>query len=318
MANDARAALSPEAKSLLTPDDAPANVAFPVAYEGKDVTRVNLVLEGGSTRALFTAGVTDVFLERGLLCEHVIGVSAGALVGYNYVAGLTGRSAYLNLKYCTDWRYLSLKSFARTGNAFGREMSFELIPDHLDPFPYEAYDRSPMTLTAVSSDLETGEAYYPTVADARADAPYLMATSAQPLISQIVERDGRLLLDGGTCDSVPIIYSKLTGARKHIVVCTQHESYRKHPNKLMPILRQRYAAYPYYVERLQMRHYEYNRTCRALRRMHDAGEIFLIAPQKPVEVASMEQDQRKLLDLYEQGVREACRSWDALQAYLAD
>lgn len=295
----------------------PSGVTFPIAYEGHATTPANLVLEGGAMRGLFTAGVVDTFADRGLFCDTVIGVSAGSLMGYNYVAGQTGRGAYINLKFCTDWRYLSLRSFARTGNAFGRELSFDAIPNYIEPFPYEAFDNSPMRLVAVSSDLDLGEADYHLMADARADIPYLIASSSMPLVSTIVEADGKKLLDGGTCDSIPITYSQLTGTKKHIVVCTQDASYRKGPNKLMPLLRQRYAEFPYYLERLELRHVEYNRTRRALERMHDAGEIFLIRPDRPVEVSNLEQNQAKLLDLYEQGVEAAARSWEALERYLS-
>ena len=225
-------------------------------------------------RGQFTAGVLDFFMDQKLFCERVIGVSAGALCGYNYVAGEDGRTCYLNTKYCDDWRYLSMKSFVRTGNACGREFAFDEIPNRLEP------------------------------------------SSSMPLVSQIVDVDGKLLLDGGTCDSVPIMYSMLTGARKHIVVLTQATDYVKGPNKLMAILRQRYGLYPHYLERLQHRHYEYNRTYRALPRLHDAGKLFLIRPPEPVTVGSMERDADKLFALYEQGYAETARRWPALQAYL--
>lgn len=304
-------------KEEIEADYQPAKVDFPVAWRGHEVTRANLVLEGGAMRGLFTAGVLDCFMDRGLFCERVIGVSAGALMGYNYVAGQAGRGCYVNLKYCTDWRYLSLKSFVRTGNAFGREMSFDVIPNVLDPFPYEAFDASPMELIAVSSDLVTGEADYHRIRDARADVPYLIASSSMPLVSEIVEVGGRKLLDGGTCDSIPIVYSMATGASKHIVVCTQDAGYVKGPNKLMPVLDRRFADYPLFVDRLANRHFEYNRASRGVDRLHEEGRAFVIRPDKPVEVASMEKDQGKLLALYEEGVAVATRVWDDLMAYLA-
>ena len=40
-----------------------------------------LLLEGGSLRGLFTAGVLDVFLEKNMNFEYVIGVSAGSMTG---------------------------------------------------------------------------------------------------------------------------------------------------------------------------------------------------------------------------------------------
>ncbi len=289
----------------------------PCAWEGAPVTHANLVLEGGAMRGQFTAGVLDFFMDQKLFCERVIGVSAGALCGGNYVAGAAGRSSFINVKYCTDNRYLSMQSFVRTGNAYGRDFAFHEIPDVLDPFDKHAFNTSPMTLEVVSTNLETGEADYHEMRDYDADLNYLIASSSMPLVSKTIEADGKLLLDGGTADSVPLMHSLLTGAKKHIVVLTQASDYVKKPNKLMALLRQRYADYPYYLDRLAYRHYEYNRLYRWIAREEAAGRVFVIRPQKPVTVASMEHNADKLLDLYEQGLACAAEAWPALQKYLA-
>lgn len=291
----------------------------PPAWQGSEISPVNLVLEGGAMRGQFTAGVLDFFMDQKLFCENVFGTSAGALTGYYYVAGARGRTCLQNVVFCDDWRYMSLKSYVRTGNAFGREFAFYDIPDRIIPFDYSTFDQSPMTLTAVSANLETGEADYHLIRDAKKDLPYLIASSSMPLISQIVEADGKLLLDGGACDSVPIVYSWLRDGldRKNIVVLTQDATYVKQPNKLMPLVSTRYHDYPYYVERLANRHIDYNRTYRAIDRWHDEGRLFRIRPPKPVEVGSMEKDPEKLLALYEEGYQTAANAWPQLQAYLA-
>ena len=286
------------------------------AWEGCPVAPANLVLEGGAMRGLFTAGVLDFFQDRKLFCERVIGVSAGALCGYNYVAGDSERTAVVNLSFCDDWRYLSLRSFAVTGNAYGREFCFDEVPNRLIPADYDAFDRSPMRLVAVSSDLDAGRADYHEFSDAVGDLPYLIASSSMPVVSRIVEVDGKRLLDGGTCDSVPIVYSLLTGARKHIVVLTRQQGYAKEPNRLMALMERLYADCPRYLERAKHRHVDYNHTYDLLERLHEEGRVFVIRPQRPVEVKQMETDQAKLMDLYEQGAAEAARQWPALQAYL--
>lgn len=51
-----------------------------------------LVLEGGSMRCLFTAGVLDVFLEKNMNFEYVIGVSAGSMTGMSYISRQPGRN----------------------------------------------------------------------------------------------------------------------------------------------------------------------------------------------------------------------------------
>jgi predicted patatin/cPLA2 family phospholipase len=276
----------------------------------------NLVLEGGAMRGQFTAGVLDCLMDNGIMPKCAIGVSAGALNGFNYVAGSRGRTCYLNTKYCSDWRYLSMRSFAATGNAFNVEFVFDEIPRKLDPFDFDSYRNSPLSLITVASDLVLGEADYKLLKDPDTQIDYLRASAAMPLVSQIVEVDGKKLLDGGICDSVPIDYSKMTGASKHIVVLTQDASYVKGPNKAMPVVRRAYADFPYFVDRLEMRHFEYNRTYRKLLPMQDSGEIFVLRPPKPITIASMEHDKKKLYELWLVGYKETQKNLKALTEYL--
>lgn len=290
------------------------------AYAGAEPIDANLVLEGGAMRGQFTAGVLDFLMDRGIWCKDVFGTSAGALNGYNYVAGEIGRTCYLNTKYCADPRYLSMRNFVLTGSAIRRDFMFEAIPTELEPFDFAAFRNSPMRLTTVASDLETGEADYHTMLDAQSERElsYLQASASMPLVSKIIEVDGKKLLDGGPCDSVPLLHAMASKpGRKNIVVLTQDASYTKSPNKTMPLVRRVYADYPYFVERMEHRHYEYNRTYRLIARMHGAGEIFAIQPPEPVAVSSMEKDPEKLFALYEQGYAQAAARYDELLAYLA-
>ena len=288
------------------------------AWTGYTPQNVNLVLEGGAMRGQFTAGVLDYFMDHGLWATNVLGTSAGALNGFNYAAGELGRVCFINTKYCNDPRYLSLKSFAHTGSVMGIDFMFDEIPNKLCPFNYHAFDTSPCTLYTVASNLETGEADYHKCLDSSECLPYLIASASMPLVSKIVDVDGKKLLDGGTCDSVPLLYSMMLGnTDKHIVVLTQDETFIKRPDKTLLLARRMYDEYPYYLDRMEHRYFEYNRTYRWVQRLHDAGKIFMIRPPEPVTISNLEHDPQTLFDLYEQGYETAARSWDDLQAYLA-
>ncbi|MDR1185466.1 MAG: patatin family protein [Coriobacteriales bacterium] len=295
---------------------APGTPGYRPVWKDAQIIDCNLVLEGGSMRGQFTAGVLDFLMDNALMPKVAIGVSAGALNGFNYVAGLRGRSCYLNTKYCNDWRYLSMRSFAQTGNAFNVEFVFDTIPNVLDPFDYDAYVHSPLTLITVSSNLELGAADYTILRDARTQLDYLRASASMPLLSTIVEIDGKKLLDGGICDSVPLEYSQTTGAAKHIVVLTQDAGYVKKQNKFMRLAHRAYADYPLFISRMESRHSEYNRVYRQVARMHDEGEIFVIRPPQPVTVSSMEHDPEKLYRLWQTGYEEARLAFPALLRYL--
>ena len=77
-----------------------------------------LVLEGGAMRGLFTAGVLDIVMEKGIEFDGAVGVSAGAAFGCNIKSRQIGRALRYNLKYCSDSRYASLSNLINGGNLF--------------------------------------------------------------------------------------------------------------------------------------------------------------------------------------------------------
>ena len=51
-----------------------------------------------------------------------------------------------------------------------------------------------------------------------------------PLVSRIVEIEGRKLLDGGIADSIPVRYFQSIGYDRNVVVLTRPKGYRKGKN----------------------------------------------------------------------------------------
>ena len=91
--------------------------------KAKNAGKVALVLEGGSFRGQFTAGVLDVLMEAGVEIPAVYGVSAGALNGVNYKSHQIGRANRINLAFCNDSRFMGAASFASTGSIVGYDLS---------------------------------------------------------------------------------------------------------------------------------------------------------------------------------------------------
>ena len=93
---------------------------------------IGLVLEGGAMRGMFTAGVTDVFMENGIEFDGAIGTSAGAVFGCNYKSKQIGRTIRYNTKYCRDSRYVGLKNLILTGDLYGKDFAYNELPNKLD------------------------------------------------------------------------------------------------------------------------------------------------------------------------------------------
>ena len=86
--------------------------------------RLGLVLEGGAMRGMYTAGVTDVFMENKIEFDGAVGVSAGAVFGCNYESRQIGRTIRYNTKYCCDPRYVGMRSFFRTGDLYNADFDY--------------------------------------------------------------------------------------------------------------------------------------------------------------------------------------------------
>lgn len=172
--------------------------------KAKNAGKVALVLEGGSFRGQFTAGVLDVLMEAGVEIPAVYGVSAGALNGVNYKSHQIGRANRINLAFCNDSRFMGAASFASTGSIVGYDFIFNDVQDRLDPFDSETFDASPIEMFAVATDMLFGTATYLPVKSAVLDLDAVRASTSLPLVTPPVEIDGHKYVDGGVADSVPI------------------------------------------------------------------------------------------------------------------
>ncbi len=280
------------------------------------MTKTGLVLEGGGLRGIYTAGVLDIFMENNLTVDGVIGVSAGAIHGVTYVANQPGRNIRYNLKYRHDKRYMSLYSLITTGDICGKDFCYRQIPDELDPFDYETFKNSPMKMYVGCSNLETGEAEYLEIKDLREEMDKLRASASLPLVSHVVEVDGKKLLDGGVSDSIPIFAFRRMGYRKNIVVLTRPRGYVKGEDKLLKLEAIKYKDYPEFVRRMYMRHRYYNKTLEKLSELEKAGEVLILRPSVDPHISRLEKNLDKIQEVYELGVSDAKERLEEIKEFI--
>lgn len=277
-----------------------------------------LVLEGGGMKGVYTSGVLDLFLDKGLEFDHIYGVSAGACNFCSYIAKQRGRAYNVNVDYLDSRHYCSVESLITTGNLFNVEMCYHTIPDYLDPFDNETYMKYEGKAYAVVTNVVTGQAEYLRIRDLKKDIVKVQASASLPLVSNIVKINKKLYLDGGLVDSIPIEKSIIDGNRKNVVVLTKEVGYRRKPidKAQLALIKLRYAKYPKMVEAIENRHIAYNECLDYLERLEKKGQIFMIRPQKPSEVRRIEHDQTRMRALYEQGYNEAKEQYEALIKYM--
>ena len=278
--------------------------------------KTGLVLEGGGMRGLFTAGVMDVMMEKGICFDGIVGVSAGASFGCNYKSHQIGRVLRYNVRFKDDPRYMGLRSLLRTGNLVAAEFSYHTLPKELDVFDFEAYDRDPAEFHVVCTDVETGEPVYHRL-DFMDDEglEWIRASASMPLVSKPVNISGRLLLDGGISDSIPLRYFQEQGFERNLVILTQPKGFYKKKTKLMPLFHLFMSRYPAIVQAMSRRHLMYNEELAYLEEQAQKGNILLIYPQDELPIGRTEQNEQKMRRIYATGRAKAEEMLDEIQAF---
>ena len=275
-----------------------------------------LVLEGGGMRGMFTAGVIDVMMEQGIEYAGAVGVSAGAVFGCNYKSRQIGRAIRYNLRFCKDPRYCSVRSLMKTGDLFGTDFCYRQIPNELDPFDVETYRKNPMEFYVVTTDVLTGQPLYHLCPNGdESDLTWFRASASMPLAANVVEADGRWMLDGGIVDSIPLKFAE-GKYHRNVVVLTQPIDYIKKKNKAMPLVRNRMKQYPKVVAAMARRHEDYNREVAYIRYRERAGKVFVLRPEAPLDLSRTEHDPAKLLKAYDHGRAVAEKRMAALKEFL--
>lgn len=263
--------------------------------------RSGLVLEGGGMRGVFTCGVLDNFMDRGIRFPYTIGVSAGACNGLSYMSGQRGRAKYSNIDLLDKYRYIGLKKLLLTGNIMDFDLLFDKFPNEIIPYDYEAYAQCKERYEMVTTSCVTGEAcYYDEKLSPERIIDIVRASSSLPFVCPIAYVDGAPMLDGGIADSIPIERARALGYDRNVVVLTRNRGYRK-PDKKGVVPPFMYRKYPALREAIANRNKLYNTQLELIERLEDEDEIVVIRPEKPIVVDRMERDVQKLLDLYNEG-----------------
>ncbi len=277
-----------------------------------------LVLEGGGMKGLFTAGVLDFLMDKKIMFSSIYGVSAGACHMTSYISGQRGRAFDISVDYLDTRWYCGVPSLLATGNLFNTDIAYGLVPNTLNPFDHEAYEKYEGSAYAVVTDVETGKPEYMRLKSCRGkNMDKLRASASLPLVANMVLVGGRKYLDGGLSDAIPIERSVMSGNDKNLVILTKEVGYVRKPIPAyeLAMLKLRYAAYPQVWRLMQDRDIRYNEQLKFLSQMEKDGKAFVIRPQEKSDTKRIDKNPEHLKNLYNEGYTEAERNYEKLVEY---
>lgn len=280
--------------------------------------KTGLVLEGGAIRTVYSSGVLDYYIEKGLTFDYNVGVSAGIAYAMNYFSGQKERNVRDILTYVDDPRYMGLRHLLNPKNRcyFNLKFDYDTIPNELDPFDYDAYEAYPGEIEAGLTNIETGEVhwFHP---DRRDPKSYLMqATCALPIMFPIFEYEGMKVMDGGCVDSIPWRRAFEKGCDKVVVILTREPTYVRGQEGAIKLIRHSFRKYPKFLEMLETRPERYNKSHAELFELAEQGKVFIYTPKNTQGFSRTEKDKDKIRALYQNGYDDAAARWDELMAYL--
>lgn len=283
------------------------------------MSKTGLVLEGGGMRGLFTAGILDVLMENNVTFDGVVGVSAGATFGCNFISHQIGRVLRYNMNFRKDPKYMGIRSLIKTGDLVGAEYAYHVLPTKLDVFDFETFEKNPTEFHVVTTNVKTGEPIYHRLD--RIDytgMEWLRASASMPILSKPVVIGDYEMLDGGIADSIPLRYFESEGFTKNIVILTQPKGFTKKLTKLMPVFKATMRKYPAIIEGMSRRHIMYNRELAYITQQQMAGKCLVICPSDTLPIGRTSQNAKKMQHVYDMGRKAGEENLEAIKKFIEE
>lgn len=279
-----------------------------------------LVIEGGSYRGLFAAGVLDVFMENDIWFEYANGVSSGGLILYNYLSKQPYRTRDINETFCNDKRYVGMGNLLRDGNVFNFRFMRKDICEELFPMDMDTFNSNPMETEVAATNCVTGKPEYFSKKKLTAMQYDIacMASASMPILSKIVLIDRKPYLDGGV--SCPIAYNRAfeVGYDKVVVISSRPYGYRceKQSHLVQKCIERKYARFPKFCEQYSKMAKIHNEQYEELEKLEDEGKVYVLRPSGTIKVGHLERSAKKIEELYQEGVERMNTQMDDLKKYL--
>lgn len=274
----------------------------------------SLILEGGTFRPIFSAGIMDALLDNDIMAPYCIGVSAGITNAFSYLSRQKRRNLEVLENFRNDKRYLSFRNLFNCRSIFGLDFVFDTIPNEINPFDYDTFNKyTGKVLVGVTNAL-TGKSEYLNGMELDKKCNMLRATCAIPMAFPSIMINGTPYFDGGLCDPIPIRKAIEDGADKHLIILTRPKSYKKEISRGVKITAKLLKRkYPKLTPVFLNRHEKYNETVKFCEQLEQEGKAIILRPSEEEKIESFEKDVKKLHEAYDNGYKLAMSRMDEIK-----
>ena len=279
------------------------------------MNKTALLLEGGGLRGVFTAGVIDCFLDNDINFDYVIGVSAGAC---NALAFLGKKPRYMKSIMSEKSGFDSFYGVQQMVESHKIIDLDKIFYDYTKEFgfDFDTFLNNPANWDMVVSNMKTGKAEYMHSDDVEKIKVIGKASCSLPIITNPVDIDGQLYLDGGICDSIPIQRILDLGYEKVVVVLTRKKGNFSSTNEATKaIVKRLYSDYPLFIEAMNNRGAMYKKEVEICEKLEQEGKAIIIRPTMK-EISRLESDENEISMSYFHGFTKAKEKIEDIKQWL--
>ncbi len=276
---------------------------------------VGIVDVGGGMRGVYSSGVYDYLMDKGISVDLCIGVSAGSANLITYIAGQKGRTLEFYREYPKRKEYMSFGNLFKEGSYIGLDYIYSDLSnsDGENPLDFASALRSDMKFLAVATRVSDGGAqYFSKTAMKQDDYTVLKASCCMPGVCRPVKMGDELYVDGGVADPVPIQKAFDEGCDKVILILTKPREDYCRPLLATKVLSVRLRKYPEVLSLMKSLHTRCGEIFERVSRWEKEGKVLVIEPKELHGMTTLNTDSEAIYKLYEQGYKDA----EAIENYI--
>lgn len=269
---------------------------------------VGIVDVGGGMRGVYSSGVYDYLMEKDIIVDLCIGVSAGSANLITYIAGQKRRTLEFYREYPKRKEYMSFSNFLKIGSYIGLDYIYSDLSnsDGENPLDFASALRSDVKYLAVATNVRNGEAeYFSKTAMKQDDYTVLKASCCMPGVCRPVRMNGGLYVDGGVADPIPVEKAFSEGCDKVVLILTKPRGDYCKPLLASKVLSVRLRKHPKVLELMKNLHTRCKTIFDKVSEWEKEGKVLVIEPSELHGMTTLTTDSETICKLYEQGYKDA-------------
>lgn len=279
--------------------------------------KIGLICEGGGTKAAYTAGALLAFLDHDILIPYTVGISAAVEILLPYVSRQRDRLRITGIDSPSQKSAVGIIPLIKEGGIFGIDATCDYIEKRA-PLDFKSFYESSTQLETGLYNIDTGQIEYFDKSYVDEDMVLVKAACALLLLAHPYKFKGKMYMDAGLIDMIPIFRSIEVGNEKHIIISTKEENYvrKPAPNWQVSLANIRHRKQKHVGEDLKKRHVRYKEQWDKVKELERDGKALVLRPSKDMGVTRYTTDRNKLEPWFNLGYQDTVERLDMIKKFM--